>query len=370
MELMDQVQRRQLLSRSLRTAAAGFLASAGGLVAHQAAVGAAKRHADRMSSGYPLGGALHALGVFRPLLRIGFGSCYDVGESSRVWSGIQRLMPDVWVSLGDNVYTSDFDMEQLERNYRRLAQMPRFSDFRNSVSFLATWDDHDYGLNNGGADFRFKERSRDLFYDFVGVSRNAPARQRSGVYHSMAKNFGSFTARLILLDLRSGMRKRSYGHGQSGQMMDAEQWQWLEHQLRLSADVVLIASSIQVLSEEHRFEKWANFPRERQRLFELLCSGTSASVIFLSGDRHFHEFSSMPLADGRWLAELTSSGLNKGLTSDRLPIEQNKYRMLRVGGSGFGVIDLGVDTLGELRAEALLLDTEGALVTSRPLELR
>lgn len=370
MEPMNQVNRRQFLLRTSRTAAAGLLASAGGLPAPTEGFGAVDRHVGTNTMRYPLGGTLHTLGVMQPLLRVGFGSCYDVKKNSSVWSGIQRLKPDVWISLGDNVYTSDFDMEELERSYRRLLQTPDFRDFRKSVSFLATWDDHDYGLNNGGADFRFKNRSRDLFYEFIGVSHNAPVRKQGGVYHASTKVFGSFTARILLLDLRSGLRKPAAGSGLPGQMMDAEQWRWLEHQLRLPADLVLIGSSIQVLAEEHRFEKWANIPSERERLFELVTSATSSPVVFLSGDRHFHEFSALPLSDGRWLTEVTSSGLNKGVAPDRLPEETNRYRVLRAGGSGFGVIDLGVDALGKLRAEALLLDTEGALMVSRPLELR
>ena len=45
------------------------------------------------------------------------------------------------------------------------------------------------------------------------------------------------------------------------------QWKWLEEQLQVPAEVRLIGSSIQVVAEDHGWEKWTNFPHERERLF-------------------------------------------------------------------------------------------------------
>jgi alkaline phosphatase D len=44
-------------------------------------------------------------------------------------------------------------------------------------------------------------------------------------------------------------------------MLGETQWKWLEDQLTASdADVHIIGGGIQFLPEEHRSEKWANFP--------------------------------------------------------------------------------------------------------------
>ena len=48
------------------------------------------------------------------------------------------------------------------------------------------------------------------------------------------------------------------------------QWQWLEKQLQVKADVRIIASSIQMLVYEKGMENWGNVPHQQQRLFELL----------------------------------------------------------------------------------------------------
>ena len=45
---------------------------------------------------------------------------------------------------------------------------------------------------------------------------------------------------------------------------------WLEKELlKNDAEVNLLAGGIQLISSEH-YEKWANFPKARQRLFNLL----------------------------------------------------------------------------------------------------
>ena len=74
-------------------------------------------------------------------------------------------------------------------------------------------------------------------------------------------------------------------------MLGAEQWQWLETELRNSTvQIHLIVSGIQILPEEHKYEKWANFPQSRRRLLRLIGETGVPGVILLSGDRHLAEF--------------------------------------------------------------------------------
>jgi alkaline phosphatase D len=40
------------------------------------------------------------------------------------------------------------------------------------------------------------------------------------------------------------------------------------------------------VAEGHGWERWGNFPRERQRLYDLIRSTAAGGVILLSGDRH------------------------------------------------------------------------------------
>ena len=64
------------------------------------------------------------------------------------------------------------------------------------------WDDHDYGLNDAGAEFMGKDESKRQFLTFFGEPSGSPRWQRPGVYD--AKIFGPPGKRVqvILLDGR------------------------------------------------------------------------------------------------------------------------------------------------------------------------
>ncbi|MCG6867158.1 MAG: hypothetical protein LJE91_00065 [Gammaproteobacteria bacterium] len=47
---------------------------------------------------------------------------------------------------------------------------------------LATWDDHDYGENDAGAEYPMKQQSERIFLDFFGVPPGAPSHMRPGIY--------------------------------------------------------------------------------------------------------------------------------------------------------------------------------------------
>ncbi len=90
-------------------------------------------------------------------------------------------------------------------------------------------------------------------------------------------------------------------------MLGEDQWRWLEEQLRTPAEVRLIASSIQVVAEDHGWEKWMNLPHERERLFRLIRETGAAGVVFLSGDRHLAELSMMDGGAGYPFYDVTSA---------------------------------------------------------------
>lgn len=86
---------------------------------------------------------------------------------------------------------------------------------------------------------------------------------------------------------------------------------WLGEQLRAPAEARIIASSIQVVSEEHDSEKWANLPHERERLYQLIRESGAQGVTFVSGDVHRGEISAMDGGAGYPLYDLTSSGMTE-----------------------------------------------------------
>jgi len=128
------------------------------------------------------------------------------------------------------------------------------------------------------------------------------------------------TFRSELPQVKEGKRKVYVPQsGPEATMLGKEQWTWLEAELKKTAELRLIVSSIQILATAHRFEKWANMPDERTRFIKLLKDTNPGPTILLSGDRHLAEVSKMSSKESTLpfdLYEMTSSGMTHAYAPD------------------------------------------------------
>ena len=305
-----------------------------------------------------------------PLSRIAFGSCSNEKRPQPIWDAINALNPQLFIFTGDNVYADSADPAVLKTAYDKLAAVPGLAELRAKSQVIGTWDDHDYGINDGGAEWIGKHTTKDAFMDFFDIPLDSPMRSREGVYD--ARIFGPEGRRVqvILLDTRwfrgpldrlgpeeleklRSERGSSVGpyipaNNSESTMLGEEQWKWLAEQLKQPAELRIIVSSIQVIPIDHGWEKWANLPAERRRLLELVRDSRAQGVIFLTGDRHSADISMLPPGtDGGpdyTVYDITSSSLNQtGFTR-----EDNRYRVGSedpCGQQNFGV--LNIDWNGE-----------------------
>lgn len=293
----------------------------------------------------------HAPEPQRIVRRVAFGSCNSPLLPSDVWDSVLNAQPDVWIWLGDTVYADQPAprgdtpeskagevLQRMEYLYARQNAIPAYAELRKRAPIIGTWDDHDYGINDAGVEFVGKDRAQQRFLDFYGVPADSPRRRRPGVYSSYRYGPEGRRVQVIILDtryFRSALAKTEYPRsdaveGRRGSyqpvldpaatFLGNEQWQWLEQCLRGPADVRLLVSSIQVVADEHRFEKWGNLPAERRRLLKLIKDTGAGGVIILSGDRHRGELSiwdpqredgGAAIDPGYPIHDLTSSGLHK-----------------------------------------------------------
>jgi alkaline phosphatase D len=269
--------------------------------------------------------------------RIAFGSCSDEDRPQPLWPHVVADDPDVWVWLGDNIYGDTSDMAVMRQKYARQKSHPGYQALLGTAAVIGTWDDHDYGLNDGGREFRARRESQQALLDFFGVPAASPRRARAGVYESYVYGAPGRQVKVILLDTR--YHRDPIGSG--GDVLGDEQWAWLERELRNSrAQVHLIGSSIQVVPQDHRFEKWANFPAARERLFRLIGETRAPGVVFITGDRHIAEISRLQgSAAGYPMYDITSSGLTHTWAEDRP--EQNRHRIgEKLVALNYGVLDI------------------------------
>ncbi len=286
---------------------------------------------------------------------VAFASCLRHRRAAPIFEQLLAADPDVLVMMGDNVYA---DLPNTPRRaadfraaYDTLAKQPYWQAVVAEVPVLATWDDHDYGRNDAGRNWRHKEAAKQEFMRFFDVPIDAHMRGQAGIYSAVTLGEPGRRVQIILLDTRTFRGKlskkvaaglRSGGpykptNDRTRPLLGEAQWKWLETKLREPAEVRLIVSSIQVVAREHGWECWGNFPHELQRLYGTIEQTQARGITFLSGDRHLAEVSVDRDAITPYpIWDITSSGLNQKMKPHEEP---NRYR---VGGvhrrSHFGLL--------------------------------
>ena len=179
--------------------------------------------------------------------KIGFGSCARQERPQPIWHAINATRCDAFVLCGDNIYGDSPDPAVLREKYALLAAMPGFAKLRRTTPLFATWDDHDYGINDGGAGFSGAATAQKEFCDFFQVPATSPLRTTPGVYDAVTFGPGGKRVQLLLLDTRSfrsplkkdpANPKINIPNSDPGAtLLGGEQWAWLERRLREPAEV-------------------------------------------------------------------------------------------------------------------------------------
>ena len=303
---------------------------------------------------------------------LGFGSCARQDRPQPIWDSIHAARCDAFVLLGDNIYADTADPAVFREKYALLAAMPGFAKLRQTTPLFVTWDDHDYGTNDGGAGFPGAAASQKEFCDFFQVPANSPLRTTPGVYDCVTLGPVGKRVQLILLDTRmfrsplkkdpANLKVNIPNTDPDATVLGEGQWAWFERRLREPSEIRVVVSSIQVVATEHGSEKWENFPKERARFLELLRRTQARGVVVISGDRHLAELSALTPADGvpYPLYDLTTSGLNLEVPPKSAPKEDqptkpkeavprkpqiNRYRLHEriYTGSNFGLMRIKWD---------------------------
>jgi alkaline phosphatase D len=344
-------ERRKLLRQSL--ALAGGAALAGIASGAEPAAGVQAANSDP-----------HAA-LARRLSHIAFGCCADESKPQPVWQHVLARKNDLFIFTGDNIYGDSRDMAVLAAKYAKLAAIPGFARLRETTPVVAVWDDHDFGENDAGGDYPAKEGSRRLFLDFWQEPASSPRRDRDGVYASYVFGPPGERVQVILPDLRynrtalvprdlngepyDAWAKKRIAAGlelpgpyvrnpdAAATMLGERQWAWLERQLEVPAELRLFASSLQVLADFTGWEAWANFARDRDRLFDTIRHKRANGILFLSGDIHYAELSRYALNLPYPMWDLTSSGLTEEW---RVPTPNANRASEVVADANFGFIDI------------------------------
>ena len=115
---------------------------------------------------------------------IAFGSCDNQELPNVLWKEITKNHPDLFIWGGDIIYADGMDIDGMQKSYLKQKSDIAYQNFIKDISLMGTWDDHDYGLNDGGIEFKQKDSVQQLFLDFFDVDASDNRRARTGVYYS------------------------------------------------------------------------------------------------------------------------------------------------------------------------------------------
>ncbi len=319
------------------------------------------------------------LDISSPITRVIVGSCINEEKGTSTLASMAKEEADLTLLVGDNVYgdmdnalfyvNNQADLTELRDSYAELAADENFVAVRKARPMLATWDDHDYGANDAGRDFPFKEFAERIFERFYSVEGDAS--KRRGVYSSTIAGPEGQRLQIILTDSRYFRSELtpSDDRGAKGKeryipsadpeqaMLGEAQWIWLEEELQKPADLRLLISSIQVISTVHGWEAWSTMPKERDRLYELLAKTGADNTVFVSGDRHSSFLYKEEIEGLGPVMELTASSVNSAFAKTPVPDEYDKHQI----GDGYAFENYGAIDIDWLKSEVTLsiLDDSG-----------
>ena len=338
----------------------------------------------RLSVDLPVAPAGPSLNSDAVIQRIIVGSCIDEEIEAPGLDAMAAEDADLTILMGDNVYGDysgrfmkfgDADLTELRRSFALLADKPSFQSLRASRPMLAVWDDHDYGANDAGAYFPFKEFAETIHETFWGESAGNAA-DHPGVYTSTIVGPEGKRIQVILLDTRFFRTdlKTTDEYGKAGKqryvptddpdqsMLGERQWLWLRDQLEQPADLRLLVSSIQITPNVHGWESWSNMPLERDRLYDLLAeTGVEEETVFVSGDRHTAFIYENTETRNAAIPELTASSVNKSFSQSEVPNEEDPMQTV----PGFAFTNYGVIEVDWASKSGVLKIVDEAGVTQR-----
>ena len=306
------------------------------------------------------------------ILTLGFGSCLHQDRSMAILKTIEKKELDLFMFIGDNVYgdQKDGELDKLIRTYKQ--QYNNLENFLKNVSTEFIWDDHDFGLNDGGSDYRYKDKAKELFLETWKIPSQDPRRLRDGLYFDKMIEKNGLKVHLIFLDNRTfksewkltdefnkeGKERYVEDFDPDKTLLGKKQWQWLKDKLNEDSNIKIILSSLQILSLGHGWESWDKFPLEREKFLKLIDESNISNLFILSGDRHRGGFYQFKTVGNNNIYEFTSSSLNLPI-----PFNTEEKGPLRIG-STYRKANFGVLRLYEDQVVMELTSDRGKVVNS------
>lgn len=281
----------------------------------------------------------------------------------RIWNAIAEAQPDLFVALGDTPYAdgllwpeqrrwkrarralradpTDHNRRRLERiseryldaaraaiplSYEYFRASPGFSGMSRRTVWVATWDDHETGMDNSDRENPVHDLALAEFERF----NPNPSFGLPGVPGTFwVQTYGD--VEIYLLDDQSYRTPTADADADPAHatILGAAQLEWLTRRLAASTATFKIVACGSPFNEHPRkTDAWATYPAERERLIEAIAGHRVNGVVLLSGDIHRSELYRLPWLNKRGgypLYELVSSPLYNFARPCRAAVPYREY---------------------------------------------
>jgi len=235
------------------------------------------------------------------------------GRDSSIFN-IMAATPAVFnLWLGDSWYTREVDFFTAWGMAYRVSgdrRMKVVQKFMSAMPHYFIWDDHDYGPNNAGKSFVFKNESREVFKNYT--LNPSYGEDGKGIYTKMSygdvdffltdnRYFRSNDKLVDSIDGKPNTAKTYFG---------SMQMEWLKNALLYSSSPFkIIASGSQVLNPVSTAESLRDYSYEYHELMNFITAHKITGVIFFTGDRHHSEVIKLERPTAYTLYDITISPL-------------------------------------------------------------
>jgi len=215
---------------------------------------------------------------------VAFVSCVDI-EPNAIWSEMRQLEVDAACLMGDTPYIDHSDLGVVRGKHRQFLQLEGLAELAAQTPVVGTWDDHDFGLNNGNG-LNMQAGKANTLRGFTEYRAHAQyGNGQAGVYHKL--DLGMIE--VFLLDPRYfSQTAPSPVDAAQPTCFGADQWAWLLQGLRESKAPfkVLAMGAIWQDKKNSETDDMFTYWYERDALLNVIRDEKIAGVSLLGGDIH------------------------------------------------------------------------------------
>jgi phosphodiesterase/alkaline phosphatase D-like protein len=216
------------------------------------------------------------------------GSCASTGSNGAVFDTIRELDPLFHVVTGDFFYANIAvnDPSLYVDAFTRTVGSPAQSALYRDAPVVYTWDDHDYGPNNGDFSSPSREAAQATYRSLVPHYPLSAGDGSGPIYQA----FTVGRVRFIVTDTRSERSPSTAPDNEAKTMLGAEQKQWLKNQLSSANGIypviVWVNGPPWIGEASDGADSWAGYSTERREIADFIAGQRIEGLMMLSGDAH------------------------------------------------------------------------------------